>query len=140
MRSLHVGQLRYGAFCDERGAMLGDGIAFRMGDEHHPSLWPLRDELVDEVRARAEQAVRPPGRRHEDDGAVAGGPERGPVVRTPGQAREQAGVAGVAALLGYEHSLVRHDDLSRVDVAFFTLNGWISVGYLAVTLAARALA
>jgi hypothetical protein len=35
---------------------------------------------------------------------------------------------------------VRHDDLSRVDVAFFTLNGWISVGYLAVTLAARALA
>jgi 4-hydroxybenzoate polyprenyltransferase len=51
-----------------------------------------------------------------------------------------AGVAGVAALLLYEHSLVRHDDLSRVDVAFFTLNGWISVGYLAVTLAARALA
>ena len=51
-----------------------------------------------------------------------------------------AGVAGVAALLVYEHSLVRHDDLSRVDVAFFTLNGWISVGYLAVTLAARALA
>jgi 4-hydroxybenzoate polyprenyltransferase len=51
-----------------------------------------------------------------------------------------AGVAGVAGLLVYEHSLVRHDDLSRVDVAFFTLNGWISVGYLAVTLAARALA
>jgi 4-hydroxybenzoate polyprenyltransferase len=51
-----------------------------------------------------------------------------------------AGVAGVAALLVYEHSLVRHDDLSRVDVAFFTLNGWISVGYFAVTLAALALA
>jgi 4-hydroxybenzoate polyprenyltransferase len=51
-----------------------------------------------------------------------------------------AGVAGVAALLLYEHSLVRHDDLSRVDMAFFTLNGWISIGYFAVTLAALALA
>lgn len=51
-----------------------------------------------------------------------------------------AGVAGVAALLAYEHSLVRHDDLSRVDVAFFTVNGWVSVGYFGVTLAARLLA
>ena len=51
-----------------------------------------------------------------------------------------AGVAGVAALLAYEHSLVRHDDLSRVDVAFFTVNGWVSVGYFGVTLAARVLA
>ena len=50
------------------------------------------------------------------------------------------GVAGVAALLVYEHSLVRADDLSRVDAAFFAVNGWISVGYLAVTLAARLLA
>ena len=48
-----------------------------------------------------------------------------------------AGVAGVAALLVYEHSLVRADDLSRVDAAFFAVNGWISVWYLAVTLAAR---
>lgn len=50
------------------------------------------------------------------------------------------GVALVAALLVYEHSLVRADDLSRVDAAFFTVNGWISIGYLAVTLAARLLA
>jgi len=47
-----------------------------------------------------------------------------------------AGVVGVAALLVYEHSLVRADDLSRVNVAFFTLNGWISVGYFAATLLA----
>ena len=47
-----------------------------------------------------------------------------------------AGVAGIAALPAYEHSLVKADDLSRVDAAFFTLNGWVSVGYLAVTLAA----
>jgi 4-hydroxybenzoate polyprenyltransferase len=46
------------------------------------------------------------------------------------------GVLGVSALLVYEHSLVRSDDLSRVDVAFFTLNGWISVGYFAATLLA----
>ena len=46
-------------------------------------------------------------------------------------------LALVALLLAYEHSLVRADDLSRVDLAFFTLNGWISVGYFVVTAAAR---
>lgn len=46
------------------------------------------------------------------------------------------GVGVVALLLAYEHSLVRHDDLSRVDAAFFTVNGWISVLYLAFVLAA----
>jgi 4-hydroxybenzoate polyprenyltransferase len=44
------------------------------------------------------------------------------------------GVGVVAALLAYEHSLVKADDLSRVDVAFFTLNGWIGLGYLATVL------
>ena len=37
------------------------------------------------------------------------------------------GVAAVAALLGYEHSLVKANDLSRVDAAFFTINGYVSV-------------
>jgi 4-hydroxybenzoate polyprenyltransferase len=50
------------------------------------------------------------------------------------------GVAVVAALLVYEHSLVRADDLSRVDAAFFAVNGWISLGYLLATLTARWLA
>ncbi|MGZ4481873.1 MAG: aminomethyltransferase family protein [Gaiellales bacterium] len=31
MRSLQIGQLRYGAFCDDDGSMLGDGTAFRFG-------------------------------------------------------------------------------------------------------------
>jgi 4-hydroxybenzoate polyprenyltransferase len=47
-----------------------------------------------------------------------------------------AGVAGVAALLVYEHSLVHPDDLSKVDAAFFNTNAWISVGYLATTILA----
>ncbi len=38
-----------------------------------------------------------------------------------------AGVVAVAVLLGYEHSLVRHDDLSKLNAAFFTMNGVISV-------------
>ena len=38
-----------------------------------------------------------------------------------------AGVAAVAALLIYEHSLVKPNDLSRVNAAFFTMNGWVSV-------------
>lgn len=37
------------------------------------------------------------------------------------------GMTLVAALLWYEHSLVRPDDLSKVDAAFFTVNGYISV-------------
>jgi 4-hydroxybenzoate polyprenyltransferase len=38
-----------------------------------------------------------------------------------------AGVAAVAALLVYEHSLVKPHDLSRVNAAFFTVNGYVSV-------------
>ena len=38
-----------------------------------------------------------------------------------------AGVAAILALLVYEHSLVKPDDLSRVNAAFFTMNGWVSV-------------
>jgi 4-hydroxybenzoate polyprenyltransferase len=37
------------------------------------------------------------------------------------------GVAIVAALLAYEHSLVSADDLSKLNAAFFTLNGVVSV-------------
>jgi 4-hydroxybenzoate polyprenyltransferase len=37
------------------------------------------------------------------------------------------GVAAVAVLLGYENSLVKPGDLSRVNVAFFNVNGYISV-------------
>src|SRR2546425_308418 len=41
-----------------------------------------------------------------------------------------AGVAAVVALLCYEHSLVKASDLSRVNAAFFTLNGYVSVLFL----------
>ena len=37
----------------------------------------------------------------------------------------------VAALLAYEHSLVRPGDLRRLDAAFFTVNGVISVVFFA---------
>ncbi len=37
------------------------------------------------------------------------------------------GVVAVITLLVYEHLLVRADDLSRVNAAFFTMNGWVSV-------------
>jgi 4-hydroxybenzoate polyprenyltransferase len=38
-----------------------------------------------------------------------------------------AGVGAVIALLLYEHSLVKATDLSRVNAAFFTMNGYVSV-------------
>jgi 4-hydroxybenzoate polyprenyltransferase len=40
------------------------------------------------------------------------------------------GVAAVALLLAYEHWLVRPNDLTRVNLAFFHVNGVISVGLL----------
>jgi 4-hydroxybenzoate polyprenyltransferase len=49
--------------------------------------------------------------------------------------------AGVIALmLAYEQSLVREDDTSRVDAAFFTVNGVISIVFFAMVLAERLLA
>jgi 4-hydroxybenzoate polyprenyltransferase len=38
-----------------------------------------------------------------------------------------AGVAAVVALLAYEHSLVKANDLSRINAAFFTMNGYVSM-------------
>ncbi len=37
------------------------------------------------------------------------------------------GVVAVTALLVYEHGLVKPTDLSKVNAAFFTMNGWVSV-------------
>jgi 4-hydroxybenzoate polyprenyltransferase len=39
------------------------------------------------------------------------------------------GVAVVAALLVYEHSIVRPNDLRRLDAAFFTVNGVLSIAF-----------
>jgi 4-hydroxybenzoate polyprenyltransferase len=49
------------------------------------------------------------------------------------------GVAVVAGLLAYEHSLVRVDDLSRLDAAFFTMNGILSIAFFGFVLAERLL-
>lgn len=46
-----------------------------------------------------------------------------------------AALAAAAGLLVYEHSLVAPDDLSRVNVAFFTLNGLVSLVVGALTIA-----
>jgi 4-hydroxybenzoate polyprenyltransferase len=41
-----------------------------------------------------------------------------------------AGIGVVSALLGYEHSLVKPNDLSKMNAAFFTVNGYISLLFL----------
>lgn len=51
-----------------------------------------------------------------------------------------AGVAVIAAMLVYEQSLVSPDDLSRIDAAFFNVNGAISVVFFAMVLVERLLA
>jgi 4-hydroxybenzoate polyprenyltransferase len=50
------------------------------------------------------------------------------------------GVGICAAMLVYEQSLVRANDLSRLDAAFFTMNGVISVALAVLVLVERALA
>jgi 4-hydroxybenzoate polyprenyltransferase len=47
------------------------------------------------------------------------------------------GVLVVAGLLVYEHSLVSPDDLSRLDVAFFNVNGYIALILFFAVLAGR---
>jgi 4-hydroxybenzoate polyprenyltransferase len=44
------------------------------------------------------------------------------------------GVALITAILVWEHTLVRPTDLSRLDMAFFTLNGYVSVAFLVAVL------
>ena len=48
-----------------------------------------------------------------------------------------AGVVWMAGMLVWEHRLVSADDLSRIDAAFFTMNGVISIGFLVIVLVAR---
>ncbi|HUL33350.1 MAG TPA: UbiA-like polyprenyltransferase [Candidatus Eisenbacteria bacterium] len=50
-----------------------------------------------------------------------------------------AGILVVAALLAYEHSLVKADDLSKMNAAFFSVNGYISMLFLLFWGAAAAL-
>ena len=47
----------------------------------------------------------------------------------------QLGVVLVAVLLAYEHAIVKPTDLSRINKAFFDLNGYVSLGFLACVLA-----
>jgi 4-hydroxybenzoate polyprenyltransferase len=47
------------------------------------------------------------------------------------------GVAVAAGLLVYEHSLVKADDFSRLDAAFFTMNGVISIAFFVCVLTER---
>jgi 4-hydroxybenzoate polyprenyltransferase len=49
------------------------------------------------------------------------------------------GVVVAAGLLAYEHSLVRPDDYSKLDAAFFTMNGVISIAFFICVLLERLL-
>lgn len=48
-----------------------------------------------------------------------------------------AGVVAAAGILGWEHSLVSSDDLSKLDAAFFSVNGILSVTFFLFVLAER---
>ncbi len=46
------------------------------------------------------------------------------------------GLVAIAMVLAYEHHLVKPGDISKIDKAFFDLNGYISLGFLAAVAAA----
>lgn len=46
------------------------------------------------------------------------------------------GLTAIIAMLIWEHSIVRPSDLSRLDMAFFTLNGYVSLAFFATVLTA----
>jgi 4-hydroxybenzoate polyprenyltransferase len=48
-----------------------------------------------------------------------------------------AGVLVAGLLLLYEHSLLRADDFSRLDAAFFTMNGVISIVFFGFVFTER---
>ncbi len=56
---------------------------------------------------------------------------------TPGGAFYAVGVVVATALLVYEHSLVKPNDFSRLDAAFFTMNGVISIAFFVCVLVER---
>ncbi len=58
-------------------------------------------------------------------------------VATHGGVLYWMGVALAAAILAYEHSLVRADDLSKLDAAFFSMNGMLSLAFFFFVLADR---
>lgn len=45
-----------------------------------------------------------------------------------------AGLVLLTAFLIYEHTLIKENDLSKINVAFFTINGYISILYMVVVL------
>lgn len=47
----------------------------------------------------------------------------------------RAGIIAAAAMLAYEHWLLRNGDLAKLDAAFFNMNGYISIAILAFTAA-----
>jgi len=63
----------------------------------------------------------------------------GPQVPGAATALLWLAVVGAAVMLIWEHRLVKADDLSRIDAAFFTMNGIISLGFFAAVLTARLL-
>jgi 4-hydroxybenzoate polyprenyltransferase len=58
-------------------------------------------------------------------------------VATHGGALYWTGVVVAAGILAYEHSLVRPGDLSKLDAAFFSMNGMLSLTFFFFVLAER---
>ena len=118
--------------------MLGAAVAFWVAG--FDFFYALFDEEVDRARGaaldrhalrRARRLPRRAARARRDRRAASSRPGSACSVG----ALYWLGVAVVARLLAYEHSLVRPGDLRRLDTAFFTMNGVISVVFAVFVIA-----
>jgi 4-hydroxybenzoate polyprenyltransferase len=117
--------------------MLGAAVAFWVAG--FDLFYSLLDADVDTAQGLWSAAVR-----FGTKGAFAGaralhvltvGCLAGAGIGLPVGALYWLGVSAVALLLGYEHAIVRPGDLRRLNTAFFTMNGAISVAFFAFVLA-----
>ena len=112
------------------GRVLGDRLrrlllALRCRDRPRAGAALVGDALRRDRRLRRRAGAAP------RDGRAAGPRRLGLDVGWP----YWLGVVAVGGLLAYEHSLIRPGNLRRLDAAFFTMNGVISVAFFAFVLA-----
>ena len=127
-----------------RGDDLEEKFAQRFGHDLDAGPYPLRGQLLALLGQRDQQAQ--PALRQQTKGQPAQHARGEQHVLVARHRRKGAGagidqhIAAVALLLLYEHMIISPKDMRRMNAAFFTLNGVISVvffGFVAVDVLMR---
>ena len=130
-----------GRWSQTRVAPAGDHAAVATWVAGFDIFYALPDEDFDRqgrTPERGRAPGRPPQRAAGESAARSHHSGPGPLrLRDGVRQLVLAGVVVAAGILAYEHQLVRADDISRVDQAFFTMNAVMSVTVFAFALVDR---